>query len=72
MQEYVDRSGAERLLEAVVKPGDVICLPQGPGSWDSRFTIMFAPIFHKKLAAERPYAVREGHCDGYQTISGWR
>jgi hypothetical protein len=72
MQEYVDRSGAERLLEAVVEPGDVICLPQGPGSWDSRFTIMFAPIFHKKLAAERPYAVREGYCDGYQTISGWR
>jgi hypothetical protein len=68
MQEYVDRSGAEKLLEAIVKPGDVICLKQGPGEWDNRFAIMFAPIFHQKLAKERPYAIREGFCDGYKTI----
>jgi len=68
MQEYVDRSGTEKLLEAIVKPGDVICLEQGPGEWDSRWTIIFAPIFHQKLAQERPYAIREGRCAGYKTI----
>jgi hypothetical protein len=68
MQEYVDRSGYEKLLEAVVEPGDVICLKQGPGEWDNRFAILFAPIFHQKLARERPYAIKEGFCDGYKTI----
>jgi len=68
MQDYVDRSGTEKLLEAVVEPGDVICLKQGPGEWDNRFAIMFAPIFHQKLARERPYAIKEGFCDGYKTI----
>ena len=68
MQRFVDRSGAHQLLRAVVKPGDVICLPQGPGEWDNRFAIMFAPIFHQDLARERPYAIKEGFCDGYKTI----
>lgn len=72
LQEYVDRSGAEKLLERVVQPGDVICLEQGPGKFDNRFTIMFAPIFHQRLAAARPYGIKEGWCDGYKTISGWR
>jgi hypothetical protein len=71
MQEYVDRSGAEQILEKIVKPNDVICLEQGKGHFDNRFTILFAPIFHKKLAAERPYAIKEGYCDGYKTISDW-
>lgn len=68
MQDYVDRSGTEKLLEAIVEPGDVICLKQGPGEWDNRFAIMFAPIFHQKLAQQRPYAIKEGFCDGYKTI----
>jgi len=69
MQNYVDRTGVEKLLDPVVKSGDVICLEQGPGEWDSRFTIFFAPIFHKKLAEERPYGVREGPCAaGSKTI----
>jgi hypothetical protein len=73
MQDYVDRSGAEKLLESVVKSGDVICLEQGPGQWDNRFSIMFAPIFHQKLAKERPYAIKEGFCKGYKTIPPvWR
>jgi hypothetical protein len=67
-QDYVDRSGAERLLERIVQPGDVVCLEQGPGKWDNRFAILFAPIFHQKLARERPYGVKEGFCDGYKTI----
>jgi hypothetical protein len=67
-QAFVNRSGVERLLDPVVKPGDVICLEQGPGEWDSRFTILFAPIFHQKLAKERPYVVREGQCPGFKTI----
>jgi hypothetical protein len=66
MQEFVDR--AEKLLEAVVEPGDVICLERGPGNWDSRFPIMFAPIFHQKLAQLRPYGVKGGFCDGYKQI----
>ena len=68
LQEYVDRSGADQMLAAIVKPGDVICLPQGAGEWDSRFTLLFAPIFHRKLASERPYGIREGDCDGYKTL----
>jgi hypothetical protein len=73
MQEYVDRSGAEKLLGDIIKPGDVICLEQGPGNWDNRFTIMFAPVFHKELARERPYAIKEGFCEGYKTIPPvWR
>ena len=68
MQRYVDHSGADQMLSAIVKPGDVICLEQGPGAWDNRFTIMFAPIFHKELAKERPYAIKEGFCAGYKTL----
>jgi hypothetical protein len=68
MQAYVNRSGVEKLLDPVVNSGDIICLEQGPGEWDNRFTIMFAPIFHKKLAQERPYGVREGPCPGYKII----
>lgn len=68
MQNYVDRSGFEKLLEPVLQPGDVICLPQGAGEWDNRFAIMFAPIFHQKLAQQRPYGIKEGFCDGYKTI----
>ena len=68
LQEYVDRSGFEKLLEPIVQPGDVICLKQGAGEWDNRFAIMFAPIFHQKLAQQRPYAIKEGFCDGYKTI----
>ena len=68
MQEYVDRSGFEKLLEAIVQPGDVICLKQGASEWDNRFAILFAPIFHQKLAQQRPYAIKEGFCDGYKTI----
>lgn len=67
-QEFVDRSGVGTLLEAVVQPADVICLEQGQGEWDSRFTIMFSPLFHQRLAKERPYAIREGDCAGYKTI----
>jgi hypothetical protein len=67
-QAYIDRTNAERLLERIVQPGDVVCLEQGPGQWDNRFAIMFAPIFHQKLARERPYAVKEGFCGGYKTI----
>ena len=68
MQDYVDRSGGEKLLEAIVQPGDVICMEQGPNEWDNRFTIMFAPVFHQKLAKERPYAIREGFCQGYKML----
>ena len=68
MQEYVDRSGAEKLLEAIVQPGDIICMEQGPGEWDNRFTIMFEPLFHQKLAQERPYAIKQGFCQGYKTL----
>lgn len=67
-QEYVDKFGVEKLLEPVLKAGDIICLEQGPNEWDSRFTILFAPIFHQKLAKERPYAIREGDCAGFKTI----
>jgi hypothetical protein len=73
MQEYVDRSGAEQLLEKVVQPGDIICLEQGQGKWDNRFAIIFSPIFHQKLSRERPYGIKEGFCDGYKTIPPvWR
>jgi hypothetical protein len=68
MQQYVDRSGAEKLLEAIVQPGDVICMEQGPGEWDNRFTIVFEPLFHQKLARERPYAIKQGFCQGYKTL----
>lgn len=68
MQNVVDRSDAEKLLEAIVQPGDVICMEQGPGQWDNRFTIMFAPVFHQKLARERPYAIRQGFCQGYKSL----
>ncbi|MBV8835504.1 MAG: hypothetical protein JO000_03115 [Alphaproteobacteria bacterium] len=67
-QDYIDRSGAERLLERFVRPGDVVCFEQGPGKWDNRFAIMFAPIFHQEFARARPYGVKEGFCDGYKTI----
>jgi len=69
MQEYVDRSGTDELLRAVVEPGAVVCLEQVPGGeWDGRFTIIFAPIFHKALAQQSPYAVKEGSCIGYKEI----
>jgi len=69
MQEYVDRSGTDELLREVVEPGDVICLEQVPGGeWDNRFTVLFSPLFHKQLAQQRPYAIKEGACDGYKEI----
>jgi hypothetical protein len=68
MQRYVDRSGADQMLRAIVKPGDVICLEQGPGAWQNRQTILFAPVFHRALAKERPYAIREGDCAGFKTL----
>jgi hypothetical protein len=67
-QDFVDRTGVRTLLEPVVQAGDVICLEQGKDEWDSRFTIIFSPIFHQKLAKERPYAIREGGCAGFKTI----
>jgi hypothetical protein len=68
MQQYVDRLGLQKLLDPFVESGDVVCLEQGPGEWDNRFTIMFSPIFHQKLAKERPYAVREGPCPGFRML----
>ena len=65
---YVERLGAEKMLREIVQPGDVICLEQGPGQWDNRFTIMFTPLLHPKLAKERPYAIKEGFCEGYKTL----
>jgi len=72
MQQFVDSTGADRILARIAAPGDVICLGmawQGAGKFDNRFTIMFAPVFHKKLASERPYAIKEGFCGDYKTIS---
>jgi hypothetical protein len=73
MQKWVADTGAEAILRRVVKEsGDVICLEQGPGKFDTRFTIVFSPAFHQELNREIPYAVREGDCTGRKTISGWR
>ena len=66
MQAYVDGSGAEQILERIVKPGDVICLDWAQG-YDHRSPIQFAPIFHRQLNQERPYGVREGpNCEGFK------
>ena len=73
MQNEVDRAGVEKLLQAAVAPGDVICLPTGKDGWDTRFVVYFAPIFHQQLAKARPYGIKEGECEGYKTIpvSAW-
>lgn len=71
-QNYVNFTGAEKLLDHVVQPGDTICLEQGPGHFDQRFTIIFSPLFHKALAEKYRYNVRQGDCDGFKTISSWR
>jgi hypothetical protein len=65
---FVENVGAEKLLEKIVQSGDVICLEQGPGEWDNRFTILFSPLLHPKLAGEKPYAIKEGFCQGYKTL----
>lgn len=72
MQEFVDSTGADKILRRIVVPGDVICLGmawQGVGKFDNRFTIIFAPVFHKALASERAFAIKEGFCDGHKTIT---
>jgi hypothetical protein len=73
MQNEVDRAGVEKLLQAAVAPGEVICLPTGKDGWDTRFVIYFAPIFHQQLAKVRSYGIKEGECGGYNTIpvSAW-
>jgi hypothetical protein len=68
-QAFVDQTGVGNLLERVVQAGDTICLEQGAGEWDSRFTILLSPIFHQKIAQERPYSIREGDCRGFKTLS---
>jgi hypothetical protein len=68
MQMEVDGSGAEKLLQATVAPGEVLCLPTGKDGWDNRFIIYFAPIFHQQLAKARPYGIKFGECEGYKTI----
>lgn len=69
IQEFVDRWGTDEQLRSIVEPGDVICLEQVPGGkWDNRFTILFSPLFHKELARERPYSIKEGSCAGYKQI----
>jgi hypothetical protein len=73
IQTYVGVRSADELLRRVItRPGEVICLEQGAGHFDSRFTIMFSPALHKELNGQFPYGVREGECADLKTISGWR
>jgi hypothetical protein len=74
MQAYVDQTRLDKLLDEYVTAGSVICLEQGNGEWDNRYTILFASIFHQELARERPYGVKQGHCTGQKIVprANWR
>jgi len=56
MQRYVYCSVVDQVLREIVQPG--VCREQGSGAWDNPFTIIFAPVFQKQLAKERPCAKR--------------
>jgi hypothetical protein len=68
-QAYAEATGSDRLLRAAVtEPGQVVCLEQGAGHWDNRWTVVFSPIFHRQLASELPYAIRQGGCGALTKI----
>jgi hypothetical protein len=46
--------GLAPVLEKNVKAGDVLCVTNG-----APFSFLYAPFFHRELAAQRPYAIRE-------------
>lgn len=72
MQQYVDSTGADKILDREVQGGDVICLEGAAGHFDNRFPILFSPMFHSHIATERPYGIRYFFCDGYKTLSGFQ